>query len=263
MKNTVFAALSISAVLVACGGGGGDGAPASAAKVATISYYGNPLPQAKSAQATVKTAVIHAASDAPASDAASQTAQTLTQALAAQGVTADVTPQVMNGTTLHALIMGENNGLPPTQDQFKTDPSGFIVVNFELDDMVTNKDDAAQVAAIAQFKQDLFTFIQRAHVAGKLVFVIVPIRTCDQPFGKSAADGVVEAASSAAFDAAGYAVGGLPTSVVVDANGVGTDTVTAGHMGADCRTPDGYLTNMWTATIATGMAPVIKDGLDK
>ncbi|WP_152562594.1 hypothetical protein [Caballeronia grimmiae] len=189
--------------------------------------------------------------------------QTLTQALAAQGVTADVTPQVMNGTTLHALIMGENNGLPPTQDQFKTDPNGFIVANFQLDDMVTRNDDPAQVAALAQFQQDLYTFIQRAHVAGKLTFVILPIRTCDQPFGKSAADGVIQAATTAASLSSGYAVGGLSANVVMDANGVATDTVTAGHMGADCRTPDASLINMANQNMAERMAPVLKDGLSK
>ncbi|BBP95932.1 hypothetical protein BSFA1_10610 [Burkholderia sp. SFA1] len=116
MKKTIAAALACAAVLAACGGGGDDG-PSSTAKVATISYYGNPLPTAQSAQSAAKVAAVaHAASDPAASDAGAQTALTLTQALAAQGVTAQVTPQVINGTTLHALIMGENNGLPPTQD---------------------------------------------------------------------------------------------------------------------------------------------------
>ncbi|WP_250451158.1 hypothetical protein [Caballeronia sp. ATUFL_M2_KS44] len=261
MKKTIAAALACAAVLAACGGGG-DGAPASSN--AKISFYGNPLQQAATPQSTAKVAaVVHAASDAPASDAATQTVQTLTQALAAQGVTADVTPQVMNGTTLHALIMGENNGLPPTQDQFKTDPSGFIVANFQLDDMVTRNDDPAQLAALAQFQQDLYTFIQRAHVAGKLTFVILPIRTCDQPFGKSAADGVIQAATTAASLSAGYAVGGVSYNAVSDANGVFTDTVTAGHMGADCRTPDAYLINMANQNMAERMAPVLKDGLSK
>ncbi|MDR5736166.1 hypothetical protein QCE47_28030 [Caballeronia sp. LZ025] len=260
MKKTIAVALACAAVLAACGGGG-DGTPSSTAK---ISYYGNPLPQAATTSATVKVAAVaHAASDFTASDAAAQTVQTLTEALAAQGVTADVTPQVMNGTTLHALIMGENNGLPPTQDQFKTDPSGFIVANFELDDMVTRNDDPAQVAALAQFQHDLYTFIQRAHVAGKLTFVILPIRTCAQPFGKSAADGVIQAATTATSLSSGYAVGGVPYNAVSDASGVFTDTVTAGHMGADCRTPDAYLINMSNQNMAERMAPVLKDGLSK
>ncbi|BBP95931.1 hypothetical protein BSFA1_10600 [Burkholderia sp. SFA1] len=48
---------------------------------------------------------------------------------------------------------------------------------------------------------------------------------------------------------------------MIDDKGVATNTFTHGHMGADCRTPDAYLTDLWTKSIAERMAPTIKDGL--
>jgi len=249
----LFAALA----LAACGGGGGGG---SSAKVANISFYGNPLPSVTSG-ATAKVAVVHAASDAAASDGAATTVKTLTDALAAQGVTATVTPQVLNGTGLHALIMGENNGLPPTDDQFKTDQNGWLVVNFQIDDMVTNMDDPAQQAALATFQQDMYTFIRRAAVTGKFVFIIVPIPTCDVKTGHSAADGVIQAISGATAQALAFPVGGLPSNWVTDLSGVTTNTFTQGHLGADCRTPDAYLLNAWTESIAARIAPALKEKL--
>jgi hypothetical protein len=168
----------------------------------------------------------------------------------------------MNGTTLHALIMGEDNGLPPTNDQFVTDPSGFLVVNFTLDDMVTPRSDPNQQAALAQFKEDMTTFIQRAHVAGKIVFVIMPIPTCDTVQGQSAADGLIESASQAAAAAGGQGVGGIPFIGGTDANGAVINTYTQGHLGADCRTPDTWLLNAWTQSIATPIAAAMKQGLN-
>jgi hypothetical protein len=268
LKRT--ACIVLAALLSACGGGGSDSpAPSTVIKKPTLSFYGNPLGSTvvkSSAKAATDTA---ASAPESASDAAAETVQTLQDALAAQGVTATVTPQVMDGTTLHALIMGENNGLPPTDDQFKTDPNGFLVVNFVLDDMVTPKDDPNQVAALAQFRQDLYVFIQRAHVSGKLVFVIQPIPTCDVPNiadggsgARTAADGLIEAIGNAAGQAGGFPVGGIDgMAYVTDPNThVVTNTYTAGHLGADCRTPDAWLTNQWTTAIATPIAAALKAG---
>lgn len=252
----LFAALT----LAACGGGGDGGSPASTAKAANISFYGNPLPSVTAGAAVAKVAVVRAASAPAASDGAATTVKTLTDALADQGVTATVTPQVLNGTGLHALIMGENNGLPPTNDQFKTDPNGFLVINFQIDDMVTAMDDSSQQAALATFQQDIYTFIQRAHVSGKLVYAIVPIPTCDAPAGHSAADGVAQAIATASGQAAGFPVGILPSNLVAGTDGVYTNTFTAGHLGANCRTPDAYLLNAWTQSIAERMAPGLKNG---
>jgi hypothetical protein len=160
----------------------------------------------------------------------------------------------MDGTTLHALIMGSDNGLPPTPDQFKTDPSGWLVVNFQLDDMVTPPSDPTQSAAMQQFKSDLEIFIQRAHVSGKQVFVVLPILTCDVQNGLSAADGLTLMVSQASGQAGGMITGQLPYTYAADANGKQVNTYIAGHMGADCRTPDAYLLNARTDKIAADIA---------
>jgi hypothetical protein len=255
-----FLPLFTALTLAACGGGD-EGSPASTAKVANISFYGNPLPSVSTSAAAAKVAVVHAASDSAASDGAATTVKTLTDALAAQGVTATLTPQVMNGTTLHALIMGENNGLPPTDDQFKTDQNGWLVINFQIDDMVTPMNDPNQQAALATFQQDMYTFIRRAGVSGKSVFIILPIPTCDAPAEHSAADGVIQAISAATTQALAFPVGSLPSNWVVDMNGVKTNTFTQGHLSADCRTPDTYLLNAWTESIAARIAPALKEKL--
>lgn len=59
-------------------------------------------------------------------------------------------------------------------------------------------------------------FIQRAHVSGKLVFVIQPIPTCDVPNtanggtgARTAADGLIEAIGNASGQAGGFPVGGI------------------------------------------------------
>jgi hypothetical protein len=261
MKRLFFAlALSVAA-LTACGGGGGgnSGSAASTTQSLKVSLYGNPLvssAQTASAKALMAmTAVESQPASAPgaASDAAA-TVQTLTDALASRGVPATITPQVMDGTTLHQIIMGENNGLPPTPDQFKTDPSEWLIVNFALDDMVTPASDPNQVAAAAQFAQDLTVFTQRAAVSGKRVFVVYAIPTCDTKDQDSAADGLNRAIASGTGTNPSTPVGGLPYQGVTDSNGVRVNATIAGHMGADCRTPDASLLNMRTQSIADDIA---------
>lgn len=251
----------VSAALAGCGGGGSSSSPApvAAAKTMSLSFYGNPLGVSQTATAHVMVAAADKDASAPtATDPnAAATVQTLQAALAAQGVTATVTVQVMNGTSLHALILGEDNGLPPTQDQFTTDPSAYLVANFTLDDMVTPSIDPTQNAAMQQFKTDLETFIQRAHVAGKLVLVVLPIPTCDavpdNAGGLNAAGGLTEMITQASGDAGGFPVGALPSNVI-SSDGTITNTFTAGHLGADCRTPDAYLLNAQTQAVAVSIA---------
>jgi hypothetical protein len=245
MKKTIFAAALLSVIVAACGGGGSGNTPAPMTKTLKLSVYGNPLVSSTSpATAKVQAAAFDQTPSAPTpSSAAAATVQTLTDALAARGVTATVTPQVMDGTTLHQIIMGENNGLPPTNDQFKTEPSEWLVVNFQLDDMVTKASDPAQMAALDQFAQDLFVFNQRAMVAGKRVFAVLPILTCDVPNHDTASDGLVTAINKAAQSSL-TPVGGIPYP----------DQTNAGHMGADCRNPDAYIQNLRTQIIADDLA---------
>lgn len=255
MRKLIGASLLLSALLTACGGGGSaPSAPATAnASSIKLSFYGNPM-------VSVAGSVVHnaaASGTATTTDANTATAQDLTDALAAQGVTANVSVQVMDGTTLHNLIMGSNNGLPPTPDQFKTDPSEWLIANFALDDMVTPVDQASQRAALAQFQQDLTVFIQRARVSGKITFIVLPIPTCDAPQGLTAAEGLALAEDNATITAPAFLTGGLP-SAYTTVNGQPVNTYIQGHEGADCRTPDAFLQNARTQSVATDIAERVK-----
>jgi hypothetical protein len=213
----------------------------------TLSFYGLPLGGSTTKVAKAQSfSLISAAvaADSPASDAAATTVTSLQDALAAQGVPASVTAQVMDGTTLHAIVMGENNGLPPTPDQFGKDPSEWLIVNFQFDDMKTPMTDANQQTAASQFVNDLSVFVNRAHVSGKQVFVVAPIPTCDAtPEQYKTANGLSNAISLAGNSALLFTVGGVSNTVA-----------TPDHMGADCMTPDTYLLNLRTQTVAADIA---------
>jgi hypothetical protein len=254
MKGLLIAVLSACVALVACGGGGSNNS-APAAKTLKVSLYGNPFVSSGStASAKVQTAAFDQVASAPASASdAAATVQTLTDALTARGVTATVTPQVMDGTTLHQIVMGENNGLPPTPDQFKTDPSEWLILNFSLDDMVTPANDPNQLAAITQFGQDLSVFTQRAAVSGKRVFVVMAIPTCDVPNQNTAADGLNQGTIKAGLTSNLTPVGAIPMQFVVT-NGVTVNQTAQQHMGADCRTPDTYILNQRTQAVADDIA---------
>jgi hypothetical protein len=247
IKNTIIAALT-AVTLAACGGGGGSSNTITPpAKALSLSFYGLPFQQGT--QATAKVALRAVALDAASapvvtSDPNAATVQSLQDALAALGVTANVTAEVMDGTTLHGIVMGENNGLPPTPDQFGKDPSEWLIVNFQFDNMTTPMSDPTQQAAATQFANDLSVFVNRAHVSGKQVFVVSPIPTCDAtPAQDNTANGLSNAISIASNSALLYVVGALPNTVA-----------TPDHMGADCRTPDTYLLNLRTNAVAADIA---------
>jgi hypothetical protein len=263
MKKTLAAAFLFAVGLAACGGGGGDGgAPAPSAKALTISMYGNPIVSSQtSAVAHAKFSLISSAvaDEAPGSADAQATVQSLQSALAARGVTADVTPQVMNGTTLHQLVTSDYNGKPPSPELLTVDPSGWLIVNFQLDDMVTLATDPAQQAALKQFSDDLIVFSQWAAVAGKAVFVVEPIQTCDSPYSASA--GLRAAMSTAASTGAPIRfIGQVPLHFAFDTDGkaVPLSGGDLSHLGADCRTPDDYLKNALLDSVADQIAAAYK-----
>lgn len=252
-KMTAIVALA-SGLLAGCGGGGsgGDSTSQPTAKPLTISMYGKPLVSA-SGVATAHAQSVAVSRDASTPDAgasdAQATVQTLQAALASRGVSANVTAQVMDGTTLHQIVMGENNGLPPTPDQFKLDPSEWMVVNFQLDDMTTPWSDPSQQAAVDQFVQDLTVFSQRAAVVGKAVFAVAAISTCDNKY--SAAQAVNSALDMALGNGAPIRIiGQIPFGVAFDTNGVAVPSPDLVHLGADCRTPDTYLLNERVQAVA-------------
>lgn len=228
--------LAVSAVtallLSACGGGGGSSSSAPAAPVLKLSYSGSPLQGATPAVAHA--AVIHAASDTDATT----TATDLTAALAATGVTANVTVQTMDGTALHALIMATDNGASPPQSAYGTiDPTSYNIVNFTFPDMVTTMDNLSQQEESVQFVQDLTVFTQRGYVAGMKTFVVMPIPTCNADSNMTAAGGLA------------LAIGGSRSLNFPVGNITGAEA--AGHMGADCMTPDAYITNLRIQRVAS------------
>ncbi|MGY6256529.1 hypothetical protein ACXIVK_23965 [Paraburkholderia caledonica] len=221
-----------------------------------LSLYGQPLVKSSTsahAQAIPLTAA--ASSTSATSTDANATVDALQAALAARGVTANVTAQVMDGTTLHQIVMGENNGLPPTPDQFKTDPSGYLIVNFQLDDMITSGSDPAQAAAATQFADDLTVFSQRATVSGKLVYAVLPLPKCNDP-NDSARNVLIGSIVQAQRKSMLNTMGGIPFCQ-------GTDNycaawVAANH-GAQCSTPEADLETMRTNSIADYVAALYKE----
>jgi len=250
--------------LGACGGGGDDNNAQPAAKSLTISMYGKPL-VSSSSSAVAKTqpnAILRAEAATPVSDASgvATTVQSLTDALAARGVTADITARIMDGTTLHQIVTTEHNGVAPTADQFKTDPSEWLIANFQLDDMVTPATDPAQQAAMAQFSQDLLVFSQWAAVAGKAVFVVVPIPTCDTQYSASA--GLSAAINQAFINGAPLRFIGQTGVTFVFGDGPPKAAATSPgleHFGADCRTPDAFVQNLQVQSVADSIAQGYKE----
>ncbi|WP_158933773.1 hypothetical protein [Burkholderia sp. S171] len=237
MKKLLVASAVAALFLSACGGGGSSSSAAAPAPVLKLSYSGSPL-QA-TAPAVAHAAVIHAASDTPASDPnATATVTDLTAALAATGVTANVTVQTMDGTALHALIMATDNGASPPQSAYGTvDPTNWNIVNFTFPDMVTTMDVLSQQEESVQFVQDLTVFTQRGYVAGMETFVVMPIPTCNASSTMTAAGGLALAIGGSR--SLNFPVGNI------------TPAEAAGHMGTDCLTPDTYITNLRTQRVAS------------
>ncbi|MFM0192430.1 hypothetical protein PQQ65_05010 [Paraburkholderia strydomiana] len=258
MFKTIAAIAFVALGLAACGGGGDGGSATPTTKTMKLSLYGQPFVKSATSAHAQAVPVAAAASSATATNTdATATVSALQAALIARGVTADVTAQVMDGTTLHQIVMGENNGLPPTPDQFKTDPSGYLIVNFQLDDMVTPWSDPTQVAAVQQFVQDLIVFSQRASVSGKLVYAVAPIQTCDSSGGAAYAlqSAIIQASQKTLIGQ----IGAIPFNVAFGPDGKPLPSPELVHLGADCRTPDAYLLDMRTNAIADYIAALYKE----
>jgi hypothetical protein len=99
--------------------------------------------------------------------------------------------------------------------------------------------------ALAQFESDLRVFFQRAAVSGKRVFAVRPIATCDAERQFTPAYGVENVLNHS------------PVASVGGSSGM----VTREHLGADCRTPDEYLRNLWTQAVADDLTTKYKAAL--
>jgi hypothetical protein len=153
----------------------------------------------------------------------------------------------MDGTALHALVLARNGGASPPNSAYGTvDPTNWNIVNFQLDDMVTPWTDPTQLADVEQFQNDLAVFTEWSYVDEKKTFVIAPIPTCDgDPLNltNTTAVGALQIAEGqASAISASYGVGAVSSAEA------------AGHMGADCRTPDAYILNLQTTRIASDIA---------
>ncbi|MBM2769938.1 hypothetical protein [Burkholderia anthina] len=218
--------------LSACGGGDDASAPAAPSKFAVkVTYSGLPLVKSRQASKMAAADVVSGASSTVVESDGQATVDTLQKrfADAATGIT--VYPGVIDGTTLHQIVMSVNNGVGPTQEELwqydqnrtKIVMDDWVVLNFQLDDMRTGRNDPAQVAALDQFKKDLIVFQNRLYLEGKHVYKIVPIRTCELPSGQTAADGLADVLAD--VPGSGYLMGLR-------------DAPDRSHMGDDCRTPD-------------------------
>ncbi|WP_075358922.1 hypothetical protein [Caballeronia sordidicola] len=239
MKKMLALSVAAALILSACGGGGDNSS--APAPVLKLSFSGAPITEA--AGAVAHAAVIHAAADTPASGA-SATVTTLQDALTAAGVAANVTAGVIDGTTLHQIVLARNGGNSPDNSLYGTvDPTDWNIVNFQLDDMVTPWTDPTQQAAVAQFQNDLAVYTQWAYVDRKSTFVVAPIPTCDgdpaNPTNTTAVGALQVAEGQAAAISISYSIGHVQASEVV------------GHMGDDCRTPDAYILNLRTQRIVS------------
>ncbi|WP_043294658.1 hypothetical protein [Burkholderia pseudomallei] len=228
MKKKLLATSFIAIALSACGGGD-DAASSTPSKFAIkLTYSGLPL---VSQQKTMRMAAVDAASGIatalPKSDGQA-TVDELQKRFSEAGTGITVYPGVIDGTTLHQIVMSVNNGVGPSADEKRNAKvpvvqSEWVVLNFELDDMQTGRNDPAQVAALDQFKRDLVVFQDRLYIEGKQVYKILPILTCELPAGQTAADGLSDVLKS--VPNSGYLLGLR-------------DAPDRSHMGNDCRTPD-------------------------
>jgi hypothetical protein len=83
---------------------------------------------------------------------------------------------------------------------------------------------------------------------------VTAIPTCDVPNQNSAADGLNQGIIAAGQTSNLTPVGTLPYQGVFDAKGNIVNQTVLGHMGADCRTPDAYILNQRTQTVADDIA---------
>ncbi|CAB3750767.1 hypothetical protein GQ57_15850 [Burkholderia sp. MSh2] len=228
-RNLAALAFPLLLSLSACGGGDDVGAAAAPSKFAIkLTYSG--LPLIKAQQSSKMSAVdvgTGRASSQPSSDGQA-TVDALQKKFSEAGTGVTVYPGVIDGTTLHQIVMSVNDGVGPTEDEMRNAKhpvvlDEWVVLNFELDDMQTGRSDPAQVAALAQFKKDLIVFQNRLSLENKQFYKVLPIRTCELPEGQTAADGLIEVLKS--VPNSGYLLGLR-------------DAPDKAHMGADCRTPD-------------------------
>ncbi|WP_175726379.1 hypothetical protein [Burkholderia ambifaria] len=257
MKKTLMAAVLAGLTLSACGGG--DDSPTSTASGPAIrlQYSGVPLAATQRARAMAAAADISSAASAPGASSGDvqPTIAALQDAFKARGADIVVYPGIVNGSTLHDIVMSENDGVGPTLAEIansKTNISEWALVYFELDDMSGYIDSAARRAAIEQFKHDLQVYGAREYLKGRVIFAARPVASCAGVKEVRTVDEngytVVNSywpASQALYDVInGAGIDGVVTPI----GGIAKPDVS--HMGADCNTPDQTVRDAHLTSIA-------------
>ncbi|KVE53315.1 hypothetical protein [Burkholderia vietnamiensis] len=268
MRITLIAAVLTGLALSACGGGDSSSTSASAGPAIRLKYSGVPLVATQRARAMA--AAVDSSSAASAAVATGDVQPTITalqDALKARGADIAVYPGIVNGSTLHDIVMSENGGVGPTLAEIansKTNISEWALVYFELDDMSGYIDSAERRAAVEQFKRDLQVYGAREYLKGRVIFAARPVVSCAGVKEVRTIDdngyAVVNSywpASQALYEAInGAAVDGVVTPIG------GIAKPDAPHMGADCNTADQAVRDAHLASIADPLVERYKVALD-
>ncbi|MDN7419506.1 hypothetical protein [Burkholderia dolosa] len=229
MKKIIAAlAVPLFLSLTACGGGDDSGSVSSGPAI-KLTYSGLPLVTAHRARAmAAASGASSSASGVPADDV-QPTIVALQDAFKARGADIAVYPSVVNGSKLHEIVMSENNGVGPTDEQIaaaKVNISTWTLVNFQFDDMRGYIDTPEKQAMVEQFRRDIKVYRDREYMKGNVVFVPLPLGTCvprraDAPTAAQALNDIARTVGAFNFE---------PMAV--------PPSVDPAHMGADCESPD-------------------------
>lgn len=264
-----YMALPLCLYVSACGGGD-DGGGGSSGPAIKLTYSGAPLVSEQRARAMAAGANVSSnlSSQSSSADGAA-TIAALQDAFKARGADVGVYPGIVNGTTLHQLVMSENNGIGPAIDEVynsKTNISEWVLVNFQFDDMTGYIDSNEKSEMVDRFKNELLIYVEREYMKGRVVFAALPIMSCAPDKVVSS----VDAAGRAVLTTYPTASKALYRAIEVAANNNvfpvdtvgGTSQPDVAHMGADCSTPDKVAQDAQIASIVDPLVERYKVALD-
>ncbi|WP_176314742.1 hypothetical protein [Burkholderia vietnamiensis] len=270
-KILALLALPLCISISACGGGD-DGSPASSGPAIKLTYSGGALVTPKGARMMAAVADPSSAASAPVSPVsdAQSTISALQNAFKARGADIGVFPGVIDGTALHQLVMAEGGDIAPTVDQIvnaKVNISEWVLVNFAFDDMTGFIDSSERLAKVSQFRSDLFTYVAREYLKGRVVFAALPIVSCEADKIVNSTDDAGNVISTS-YPTASKALYRAISSAAGDDKVFRFDTVGGilhsdpAHMGPDCNTPDQTVTDEQIASIADPLVQHYNVALD-